>query len=337
MKNKQIVAFLIAAAVFVVTGASSVAVNHWAEQSEVKESENLYATLFGGSEDSDVVTPQEDYVAVVEVEGTITSEVQTSAFGEEQGYNHQKTLKYIDQLMEDKNNKAILLKMNTPGGEVTAADEMYLKLEEYKEKTGRKVYCYYGAQSCSGGVYISMAADEIYSNRNAMTGSIGVILSLTNMKGLYDKLGIKEIDITSGENKAMGSAGLDLTKEQRKILQSYIDEAYEQFVDIVAKGRNLDVDTVKKVADGRIYTAKQSEKLGLIDGVVKTEDEYLDKIKEELGKDINIFTRPSESFGLANLFTSIKQLKPQSDAEVIREALEQGKMGGVMYYAEGLQ
>lgn len=337
MKNKQIVAFLIAAAVFIVTGASSVAVNHWAEQTERKESQKLYSTLFGGQEDSEVATPQEDYVAVIEVEGTITSEVQTSTFGEEQGYNHQKTLRYIDQLMEDKNNKAILLEMNTPGGAVTAADEMYLKLQEYKEKTGRKVYCYYGEQSCSGGVYISMAADEIYSNRNAMTGSIGVIVSLTNMKGLYDKLGIKEIDITSGENKAMGSAGQNLTKKQREILQSYVDEAYEQFVGIVAEGRNMDVAKVKKLADGRIYTAKQSEKLGLIDGIVKTKDEYLDKIKEELGKDINIFTRPSDSFGLANLFASIEQLKPQSDAEVIREALEQGGMGGVMYYAEGLQ
>ena len=111
---------------------------------------------------------------------------------------------------------------------------------EYKEVTGRPIWAYFASQACSGGYYIGMAADKVYANRNCWTGSIGVIVSLMNCRDLYDKLGIKEIDITSGANKAMGSSGLDLTQEQYDILQSLVDEAYDQFVGIVSTGRGMD-------------------------------------------------------------------------------------------------
>lgn len=333
MKNKQIVAFIVAAAVFVVTGVSSVAINTWAKKTTASYM-SVYDKMLATGETE---TPAEDYVAVVEVEGTIYSEPTTSAWGSTEGYDHPSTMKYIDQLMEDKYNKAIMLYMNTPGGEVTASDDLYLKLMEYKEKTGRKIYCYYADQSCSGGYYISMAADEIYANRNCWTGSIGVIVQLTNMQGLYEKLGIQEINITSGANKAMGSAGEELTAEQRAILQSLVDEAYEQFVSIIAESREMDINSVKKLADGRIYTAKQALSLDLIDGIC-THDEYLDKIREELGSDITIYERENDdSFGLANLFASLQNLKSRSDAEVVEDMLKNDSMGGVMYYADGLQ
>ncbi len=333
MKNKQIVAFIVAAAVFVVTGVSSVAINTWAKKTTASYM-SVYDKMLATGETE---TPAEDYVAVVEVEGTIYSEPTTSAWGSTEGYDHPSTMKYIDQLMEDKYNKAIMLYMNTPGGEVTASDDLYLKLMEYKEKTGRKIYCYYADQSCSGGYYISMAADEIYANRNCWTGSIGVIVQLTNMQGLYEKLGIQEINITSGANKAMGSAGENLTEEQRAILQSLVDEAYEQFVSIISESREMDINTVKKLADGRIYTAKQALSLDLIDGI-STQDEYFDKIRQELGSDITIYQRSGkDTFGLANLFASLQSLRSRSDAEVVGDMLEKDKMGGVMYYADGLQ
>ena len=236
MNKKQVISLLVATAVFVVTGVSSVMVNTWSAKQEAanaQSSVDAFSSLFGGSTET---LPMEDYVAVVKVEGTIYSEPTTGMFGEVEGYNHPKTMNYIDKLISDSNNKAILLYINTPGGEVTASDDLYLKLMKYKEETGRKIYCYFGDQACSGGYYIAMAADEIYANRNCWTGSIGVIISLSNMKGLYDKLGIQEINITSGANKAMGSAGENLTEEQRKILQSLVDEAYDQFTDIVADG-----------------------------------------------------------------------------------------------------
>lgn len=327
---KKLISVVVAAAIFVVTGVSSVAINTWSESRKV-ESQSTFASIFNSEGES---LPKEDYLAVIKVEGTIYSEPSTNMFGESEDYNHPKTMKYVDQLIEDDNNKGIILYINTPGGAVTASDDLYLKLMKYKEKTGRKIYCYFADQACSGGYYISMAADEIYANRNCWTGSIGVIISMTNMKELYDKLGIKEIDITSGKNKAMGSAAADLTKEQRKILQAMVDEAYEQFVDIVAQGRNMEKKTVKKLADGRIYTAKQALEKKLIDGTSTYED-YLEKVKKETG-DIKVYERESISTSLASLFSTMKSLRGQSDAEVLRDFMKEQGNGGLMYYESGL-
>ncbi len=329
MKTKQIVAFVVAAAVFIVTGVASVAINTWSEKNATPKT-GIYEELFGEQE---VDTPLEDYIAVVEVEGAIYSVPTVSMWGESEGYDHPATMDYIDQLMEDEYNKGILLYMNTPGGEVTASDDMYLKLMEYKEVTGRKIYCYYGDQSCSGGYYISMAADEIYANRNCWTGSIGVIIQLTDMQGLYEKLGIKEINITSGANKAMGSAGEEMTEEQKAIFQGLVDEAYEQFVSIVMEGRDLSESRVKELADGRIYTAKQALEVDLIDGIC-TLDEYYQRIWAEEGDDIVIYTRPAGAYGFESLFATLQNLKPQSDAEAIGALLEKEKMGGLMYHAD---
>ena len=332
---KKVVSILVAGIIFIVTGVSSVLVNTWSEtqQAQVKgSSKSSFESLFSATEE---VLPAEDYIAVIEVEGTIYSEPTTTMFGESEGYNHPKTMKYIDKLMEDDNNKGILLYVNTPGGEVTASDDLYLKLMQYKEKTQRKIYCYFADQACSGGYYIAMAADEIYANRNCWTGSIGVIISLSNMQGLYEKLGIEEINITSGENKAMGSAGQELTTEQRKILQSLVDEAYEQFVGIVADGRNMDVNKVKKLADGRIYSANQALKKKLIDGTSTYED-YQNKIKEETGE-IKFYERNSINTSFSSLFSSIQELRGRSDAEVLSDFMEKQGNGGLMYYESSLQ
>ncbi len=330
MKTKQIIAFVVAAAVFVATGVTSVLVNTWSSR-VTSENTSLYESFM--SEGSGEMTPVEDYIAVVEVVGTIASEPTTSMWGEAEGYDHPGTIEYINQLMDDEYNKGILLYMNTPGGEVTASDDMYLKLMEYKKITGRKIYCYYADQSCSGGYYISMAADEIYANRNCWTGSIGVILSLTNMQGLYEKLGIKEVNITSGANKAMGSAGEELTDEQRAILQSMVDEAYDQFVDIIVEGRGLSEQKVKELADGRIYTAKQALGHGLIDGIC-TQEEYYDRVLQEVGDDVIIYERTEDPYDFASLFGTIQEMQPKSDMELVTDMMEKENMGGLMYYAD---
>ena len=333
MNKKQIVSVLVAAAIFVVTGVSSVAINTWSEAKQSETDKQTIKSVFSSLQDTQL--PTEDYIAVIDVKGTIYSEASTSLFGESEDYNHPATMKYVDKLIEDDHNKGILLNVNTPGGEVIASDDLYLKLMKYKEETGRKIYCYFGSQACSGGYYISMAADEIYANRNCWTGSIGVIISMTNTKELYDKLGIKEVNITSGKNKAMGSSGETLTEQQREILQGMVDEAYEQFVEIVATGRGINEKKVKKLADGRIYTAKQAEKNKLIDGICTYED-YLEKIKGETG-DILIYEQDNVSTSLASLFSTIQQLRGRSDAEVISDVLEKQGNGGLMYYESSLQ
>ena len=182
---------------------------------------------------------------------------------------------------------------------------------------------------------MAMAADQIYANRNGMTGSIGVIMSLMNMKDLYKKLGIEEVNITSGKNKAMGSAGSEMTEEQKEILQSMVDEAYEQFVQIVAKGRNMDVEKVKKLADGRIYSTLQAQKAGLIDKVA-TYEEFTDFVTEKMGENIKIYDPSEEEKGnvFADLFSKVKDVQPKSESQVLVELLEREGKGGLLYYAE---
>lgn len=278
--------------------------------------------------------PDKDFIGVVKVEGTIKDGSNTnSIFQNSQSYNHKQTLQYIDSMIESKNNKGIILFVNSPGGGVYESDEIYLKLKEYKEKKGCPIWVYMASQACSGGYYISMASDKIYANRNTWTGSIGVIVSLTNLKGLYDTLGIKEVDITSGPNKAMGSQGVEMTDEQRKIMQSLVDEAYEQFAGVVAEGRKLDIDKVKPIADGRIYSAKQALDLGLIDNIDTYENMKQDML-DTVGKDVEIFTPESKSNIFSSLFEKAENLSPKSDAQVISEYFEKEGSGGLMYYAK---
>ena len=140
---------------------------------------------------------------------------------QEQGITEETYLE-LERLIDDENNKGILLYINSPGGGTYESDEMYLELKKYKEKTGRPIYAYYAQTAASGALYISMAADEIYANRMTMTGSIGVIMQNYDASGLMEKLGIKSDNIVSGRNKGMG--GYDgLTDEQKQILQSMVN------------------------------------------------------------------------------------------------------------------
>ena len=152
----------------------------------------------------------------------------------------------------------ILLRVDSPGGTVYESEELYRKLVAYKEETGRPVWTYMEHYAASGGYYISAPSDKIYANPNTTTGSIGVIMSGYDMSGLYEKLGIRSVSITSGKNKDMSK----LTEEQIAIYQSSVDESFDRFVEIVADGRKMTEETVREIADGRTYTAKQAKANG---------------------------------------------------------------------------
>lgn len=214
-----------------------------------------------------------DYIGILYVQDTIDE--YSSGL-----YNHQYILNAIEAMIEDEENKGIVLYVDTPGGSVFASDELYLKIKEYQTKTQRPVYASMQGTAASGGYYISAPCDKIFANRNCWTGSIGVTMgTFIDVSGLLEKLGVKTETITSGDNKAMGSNTEPMTKEQRAIFQGLIDEAYDQFVSIVAEGRNMSVENVKKLADGRIYTAKQAEANGLIDKVGTFEEAVADMKK----------------------------------------------------------
>lgn len=209
-----------------------------------------------------------DYIGKLDVEGTIAEGSEGFLAGENL-YNHRWTLSAIDSMIEDSHNKAIILYVNSPGGSVSASDDLYYKLEEYKDKTKRPVFAYFSNMAASGGYYISAGSSKIIANRNCWTGSIGVTIgSIYDATELMSNLGIRAVNITSGRNKAMGSPTAKLTDEQIGIFQGLVDEAYEQFVGIVAEGRQMEIEKVKALADGRVYTAKQAKDLGLVDEIM---------------------------------------------------------------------
>lgn len=331
MKTKQLAGIVITGAVIIAVGVSGV-LSNVVKARYNKSADSFMSGLVSTAEK--VSLPSDEFIGIINIVGEIgpgSDNVWGSSSSE---YNHNMYLDYIDQMEKSNKNKGILLYVDSPGGTVYESDEMYLRLMEYKENTGRPIWAYFATQACSGGYYISMAADQIYANRNCWTGSIGVIISLANYKGLYDKLGIKEIDITSGANKAMGSGGLDLTKEQYDILQSLVDEAYDQFLEIVSASRNMDMDTLKPIADGRIYTAKQAVDNGLVDTVGSLQDAKTAMLESlSLQSDIKFF-EPKKSNMMSGLFSVAEQIRPKSDTELAVEIMENEGKGVLKYYAD---
>lgn len=206
----------------------------------------------------------ENYSAVLHIEGVIA---------EGKDYNQKWINTAIDILSKDKNCQNIILYIDSPGGAVYNSDETYLKLLEYKQKTGKTVYAYFASLAASGGYYIGCAADKISANRNCLTGSIGVIagqsLDLTELMKTY---GIKMTTIHSGKNKIMGAINEPFSEEQQQIMQTISDECYAQFTGIVAESRGMELSKVESLADGRIYTAKQALENNLIDNICSYED-----------------------------------------------------------------
>lgn len=328
MNKKQIGGLVIAVVLFIITGITSVLTNTIAKRSAANTVDTVEKMLAGGTTFD---APASDYIAIVRVEGTIQPQTQPSLFEAAAGYQHVTTLDYVDRLIYDDYNKGILLYVDSPGGTVYEADELYLKLMEYKEATGRPIWGYMSHYAASGGYYVSMAADQIYANRNTVTGSIGVIMSGYDMTGLYEKLGIKYVSITSGVNKD----STKMTDEQIAIYQSQVDEAFEQFVQVIQDGRQMSLDEVKKLADGRTYTANQALENGLIDMVSSYEDMSY-AMSEELG--VYEFYEPHSTQSiLTSLFSEVKENMPKSEAQVLTEIAKEKENGGLMYYAEQLR
>lgn len=325
MKKKQIIGLIVAAAVFIVTGTASVLTDALTERMLGGTASEL---LTGGVEFS---APQEDYIAVVRVEGTIQQQTETGIFAQPSGYQHTTTMEYIDRIMADDFNKGILLYVDSPGGTVYESEELYDRLEQYQERTGRPIWCYMAHYAASGGYMAAVTADRIYANQNTVTGSIGVIMSGYDLSGLYEKLGIRYFSITSGEYKDSSA----MTDAQMDIYQSQVDECYSRFVEKVSAGREMSEQDVTALADGRTYTALQAKNSGLIDEISSYEDMKL-QMEEEFG--VDTFYEPSTAENmLSALFAEIRSIVPKSEAQILSETADEMESGVLMYYAEQLR
>ena len=197
-----------------------------------------------------------DKIAVVEISGVIT---QSSGIIEE-----------IHQYLEDEGVKAIILRIDSPGGGVGPSQEIHR--EVLKVKTRKKVVTSMGSVAASGGYYIACASDLIVANPGTITGSIGVLMEFTNIEELFKKIGIKGVVLKSGEHKDIGSPFREMTPEEKKIIQAVIDNVHQQFIQAVAEGRKMDHSKVAQIADGRILTGEQAKQAGLVDQIGNLQD-----------------------------------------------------------------
>ncbi|MCH2176013.1 MAG: signal peptide peptidase SppA [Lentisphaeria bacterium] len=179
---------------------------------------------------------------------------------------------------------AIILRMNTPGGEVTASDMIYKDIKAFKDRAGIPVYTSIGSLGASGGYYIAAATDRIYAQPTTVVGSIGVIAQFPKFKGLADKVGFEMVTIKSGANKDMANPLGDMSSEQVAIFQGMVDSMYNRFLKVVILGRDdfKTAEELKPIADGRIYTAQQALDNKLIDRIG-----YIEDIVKDLKKELN--------------------------------------------------
>lgn len=190
------------------------------------------------------------------------------------------TIEEIKQYRKNPSIKAIILRVDSPGGAVVPSQEIY---EEIKRTIKVKpVVVSMGSVAASGGYYISCPATKIIANPGTLTGSIGVLMELPNIKGLLDKIGVKSETVKSGRYKDITSPFKTLQQDEREVLQRLINDVHEQFINAVSEGRKIPLENVKRFADGRVFTGLKAKELGLIDEIGDLD--YAIKVAAQLGK-----------------------------------------------------
>ena len=242
----------------------------------------------------------ENKVAIIPIKGILSNESAEGLFIEKPSIVDI-VKQQLEQAADDTHVKAVLLEVDSPGGGITASDIVYNQIMKFKADTKKNVVVYMQDIAASGGYYISSAADAIVAHPTTITGSIGVIMPLINVAELINRYGIKDTSIASGDKKEIGSPLKQMTPEEAAILKDIIDEMYMQFVKVVSTGRKLDIEMVKKIADGRIYTGKQALENGLVDQLGYLED-AIRLTKELAGLTEATIVRYEKHYGLADLF-----------------------------------
>jgi len=213
------------------------------------------ASIFLGESASVVAA---DKVAVINIDGVIM--------------DAEDVVDQLKKYSDDSSVKAIVLRIDSPGGAVVPAQEIYREVRKLRDKTGQVVVTSMGSVAASGGYYIASASDKIMANPGTLTGSIGVIMEFATAQELMNKLGIKGEVVKSGEKKDVGNFMREMTPEDRVYLQGVIDDVQEQFVEAVARGRKMKVDDVRPLADGGVYTGRQAKEVGLVDELGDLDD-----------------------------------------------------------------
>jgi protease-4 len=246
----------------------------------------FFALLLLISRMDDLPLARGERVGVISVSGMIS--------------DSESTIEQLKKFVKDDSVKAIVLRINSPGGGVAPSQEIY---EEVKKARAKKpILSSLGALAASGGYYIACATQRVYANPGTITGSIGVIMPFMNVKDLVEKLGVKGMTVKSGAFKDMGSPLRDMTPGERELLQGVVDNVHLQFVNAVADGRNLDREDVLRIADGRIFTGEQAKGLGLVDVLGNLEDAISDAGKiGKISGEPKVVTSPKKKISFLEL------------------------------------
>lgn len=208
-------------------------------------------------------------------------------------------LRMLERAREDELVVGVMLRVDTPGGSVTDADLIHHEIQRLKN-TKRKVLVQMGDLCASGGYYLAAAADEVWALPTTVTGSIGVIISNLELGGLLQRFGVQDDSIASGRNKQLLSPFHPLTPEQRGLLQGIVDAMYQRFLEVVAEGRGIEIDSFRHLADGRVLTAQQAEAAKLVDAIGYPDD-ALDRLRTLAGQDAYTVVRYRVAPGFGEL------------------------------------
>lgn len=226
----------------------------------------LFAALYDREEKDDYYgksTTSDSAIGIIRIDGMIVSGAEANGlFATMAG--SETIMEQLRRASRDPSIKAVVLRLNTPGGTTAASQEIALEVDRLRQ-TGKKVVVSMGDVAASGGYWIASRCDKIVANPGSMTGSIGVIMQTQDLQGLYEKLGMESIVFKSGPHKDMGSSTREITEEEEEIFQSMVDDIYEQFIYTVSDGRGIDLAQVRKLADGRVFTGNQALANGLVD------------------------------------------------------------------------
>lgn len=208
---------------------------------------------------------QEPRVAVIRVNGPIVGgDDADMAWGSPSSTTSGALMRQFRKARQDDSVQAVLLRVNSPGGSAAATQEAAAELQKLKD-SGKPVVVSMGDTAASGAYWLAAYGDKIYANPSTITGSIGVYMSYYDVQGLSEKLGVREEKIKSGPHKDIFSPFRPMTEEERRLTQNMVDDMYEQFVAVVAEQRHMDGETVRSLADGRVFTGVQAKEAGLVD------------------------------------------------------------------------
>ena len=235
----------------------------------------------------------------------------------------------LDAIEKDKKVVAVVLDMNTPGGEVTATDEVYHKIQQLREKRGIKFVTCMRTVAASGGYYLAAGTDRIVANRLSLTGSIGVIMGGINVAGLFEEFGVKSETYTSGRYKDFLNMARDRQEYEREYVQAMVDDMFEEFAAVVAEGRNLEIETIRGF-EAKVFTGKQALENQLVDELGYFDDAV--KAAKELAGDNNASVVRYQSFPSFGGLLFGAQAARDSGVEALARQLAPRTQRGVPYY-----